>query len=95
MQSMHGFWGIEHEADALGQALDVGDAAFDVDVERRPDERDAAGLAVRQAIRRKPTAAATIQAQRPLVPLFDSAGTLAFLRRAFPAEMRSKWYFGP
>ena len=31
--------GLEHDAPALGQALDVGDAAFDVDVEQRPAER--------------------------------------------------------
>jgi hypothetical protein len=29
------------------------------------------------------------------VALFDSVGTLAYLRRAFPAEMRIKRYLGP
>jgi hypothetical protein len=31
--------GFEHDPHAFGQALDVGDAAFDVDVEQRPAER--------------------------------------------------------
>ena len=31
--------GLEHDTHALGQALDVGDAAFDIDVEQWPAER--------------------------------------------------------
>src|SRR5947207_12384148 len=38
-----------------------------------------------------------IQVRAPATPspLFDSTQTLAYLRRAFPAEMRSKRYLGP
>ena len=142
---------LEHDAHALGQALDVGDAAFDVDVEQRAAQRgrgkargapgdqaeahrggdeadrhgatEAAGQGGRgqrrpepqrglarqlevhgdaQAQRHRqpqhPAAALGIeQVQDPgtrprhavsPVALFDSAGTLAYLRRAFPAEMR-------